>query len=67
MHEKYPEIDTDYISERLNEMVPNLIKYGTNVVGNVIPMVFSVSVSIVKVVINILLALIISMYMIVER
>ena len=67
LHEKYPEIDTDYISERLNEMVPNLIKYGTNVVGNVIPMVFSVSVSIVKVVINILLALIISMYMIVER
>lgn len=67
LHKKYPEIDTDYISERLNEMVPNLIKYGTNVVGNVIPMVFSVSVSIVKVVINILLALIISMYMIVER
>ena len=67
LHDKYPEIDTDYISERLNEMVPNLIKYGTNVVGNVIPMVFSVSVSIVKVVINILLALIISVYMIVER
>ena len=40
LHKKYPEIDTDYISERLNEMVPNLIKYGTNVVGNVIPMVF---------------------------
>lgn len=67
LHDKYPDIDTDYISERLNEMVPNLIKYGTNVVGNVIPMVFSVSVSIVKVVINILLALIISVYMIVER
>lgn len=67
LHEKYPEIDTDFLSNKLNEMVPNLIKYGTNVVGNVIPMVFSVSVSIVKVLINILLALIISVYMIVER
>ena len=67
LHEKYPDIDTEFVSEKLNEMVPNLIKYGTNVVGNVIPMVFSVSVSIVKVMINILLALIISVYMIVER
>ena len=65
LHEKYPEIDTDFVSEKLNEMVPNLIKYGTNIVGNVIPMVFSNSVSIVKVMINILLALIISVYMIV--
>ena len=53
LHEKYPEIDTDFVSEKLNEMVPNLIKYGTNIVGNVIPMVFSISVSIVKVMINI--------------
>ena len=67
LHEKYPEIDTDFVSEKLNEMVPNLIKYGTNIVGNVIPMVFSISVSIVKVMINILLALIISVYMIVGR
>ena len=33
LHEKYPEIDTDFVSEKLNEMVPNLIKYGTNTDG----------------------------------
>ncbi len=64
IQDTYPDIDTKWITEKLNEFVPNMVKYGTNLVGNIIPMVFSLSVSIVRTLINLLLALIISVYMI---
>ena len=64
LQHKYPEINVNVITDRLNEMVPDIVDYGTDIVGHVVPMVFSVSVSIVRGVINLLLALFISIYMI---
>lgn len=64
LHKEYPQIDVNLITNKLNEMIPDIVDYGTNLVGNVIPMIFSVSISIVRSVVNILLALIISVYMI---
>lgn len=64
LHQKYPAINVNIITDRLNEMVPDIVDYGTNIVGNVVPMIFSVSVSIVRGIINMLLALFISIYMI---
>lgn len=64
---KHPEIDMDIADEQITNIVPNLVKYGTNVVGSLIPMVYSVSVSIVKLIINILLGIVISMYMIYSK
>lgn len=66
-HRRYPEIDTNALAEKLDDAVPQMITYGKDIVGNVVPMVFSFSVSIVKLVINILLGLIISIYVIVEK
>lgn len=66
-HKQYPEIDTDILTEKLDDAVPQMITYGKDIVGNVVPMVFSLSVSIVRLVINILLGLIISVYLIVEK
>ncbi len=64
LHQKYPAIDVNIVTDRLNEMVPDIVDYGTNIVGNIVPMIFSVSVSIVRGLVNILLALFISVYMI---
>ncbi len=64
LHQKYPAIDINVVTDRLNEMVPDIVDYGTNIVGNVVPMIFSVSVSIVRGLVNMLLALFISIYMI---
>ena len=47
LHRNYPSIDVNVITERLNDMVPDIVDYGTNIVSNVVPMIFSVSVSIV--------------------
>lgn len=64
LQERYPEIDLEGVTERLNEMVPDLVNFGTNIVGSVLPMLYSLSVSVVRVVINGLLAIMISIYMI---
>lgn len=60
----YPNLDLDFLIEKLNEMVPDLVNFGTNVMGNVIPLVYSLSISLVRLVINIILAVMISVYMI---
>lgn len=64
---KYPEIDIDIANEQIANFVPNLVEYGTNVVGSLIPMVYSVSVSIIKLIINVILGIVISMYMIYSK
>lgn len=64
---KYPEIDFKAANDQLAKMVPNLIDYGTNLMSNVIPMVYSFSVSIVKLAINLLLGIFISIYMIYSK
>lgn len=64
IHKEYPQIDVSKITDKLNEMVPDMVDYGTNIVSNIVPMIFSVSVSIVRSFINVIFALIISIYMI---
>lgn len=67
LQQKYPDIDTKMISDKLQEMVPDLVGFGTNFVGSAVPMIFSWSVSLVKVLINVLLAIMISVYMIASK
>lgn len=67
LHDQYPMIDVNKITDRLNEMVPDIVDYGTNIVSNIVPMIFSVSVSIVRTFINVIFALIISVYMIYSK
>lgn len=67
LQKKYPDIDFELVSEQFGKAVPNLISYGTNLMGNLIPVVYSVSMSILKTAINIILGLIISIYMIYSK
>lgn len=67
VQERYPDLDMELINKQLQSIVPNLIDLGTNLVGNVIPMLYSVSVSIVKWLINLLLGIVISVYMIYSK
>lgn len=60
----YPDLNLNYLTDKLNEMVPDLVNFGTDIVGNVIPLVYSFSVSLVRIVINIILSVMISVYMI---
>ena len=61
---KYPDLDMNFITQKLNDMVPELVNFGTNMVGNIVPLLFNVSVSLVRGAINAILAVMISVYMI---
>lgn len=67
LQKRYPEFDWSLVGNQLTGIMPNLVNYGTNLVGNLIPMVYSFSVSIVKLATNLILGLIISVYMIYSK
>lgn len=67
LEKQFPSINWKDFNEQLASTIPNLLEYGTNLIGDLVPMVYSFSVSIVKMVINILLGLFISIYMIYSK
>ena len=64
---KFPNIDFAIIEAKIQESLPQFITYGTNMIKDLVPMVFTVSVYIVKAVINLLLAVVISVYMLSDK
>ena len=67
LEKQFPAINWDDFNKQLASAVPNLVAYGTNVVSSIVPMVYSFSVSIVKLAINLVLGLFISIYMIYSK
>lgn len=67
LHKQFPNFDWNDFNRQLASALPNLVEYGTNLVRNVVPMVYSFSVSVVKLVINLILGVMISIYMIYSK
>jgi len=67
LQRRYPDIDLNFVYDKLDEIMPNLINYGTNLMGSVLPLVYSLSVSIVRMAVNLLLGIMISIYMIYSK
>lgn len=64
LEKNYPDVNFEWLLAKLDGLVPDLVDFGTNLVGDVIPWVYSLSMSLVSLVINILLSIMISVYMI---
>lgn len=64
---KFPDIDLNQLNDQLSGAFPNLAEFGTGAMGSVVNFVYSWSVSIVKTMINILLGIFISIYMIFSK
>lgn len=64
LQERYPDLDMTALVERLQNMVPDLVNFGTNIVGNGLVIIYSFSISVARMLINVLLAIMISVYMI---
>lgn len=64
LQDRYPDLDMTALVQKLQNMVPDLVNFGTNIVGNGLVMIYSLSISVVRMVINVLLAIMISVYMI---
>lgn len=60
---KFPGVKFDTIGDKINEYIPHVFTYSTNLITNLL----SISVSIVKTFINIVLAIVISCYMLADK
>lgn len=68
INQRFPDVfDMDDILGKVKEFLPQIASYGTNLVSNVFPMLYQLSVGIVRFTLNILLAIIISVYMLSDK
>lgn len=68
VNQMFPDVlDMDDIMGKVNDFLPQIASYGTNLVTNVFPMLYKFSVGIVKFALNTLLAVIISIYMLSDK
>lgn len=67
LEEKFPGLNMDYLEKKLEEMWPTIVTTMTDLTKNVVPKLLGVTVSIAKLVINIFLAIAISLYMLFDK
>lgn len=63
----YPDIDFEYINGLLNESLPNFADTIKNFATNAIPFIYTTSVSVIRWVLNIVIAIIVSIYMLSDK
>lgn len=65
--EEHPDFDYDIINDFFNSITPQLMEFSKNIVTNVVPMIFTTSISVVKGLLNVLIAFIVSVYMVSDK
>lgn len=63
----HPDFDYDIVNEFLNNITPQLMEFSKRVVTDVVPMIFTTSISVVKGLLNVLIAFIVSVYMVSDK
>ena len=64
---RFPTFDFHWVEEKLQESMPEIISFGTNIVANIIPKILDLSISIARLAINLLLSIAISIYMLYDK
>lgn len=67
IYEKYPDLNFESVIRYIENMIPDLLIQGTQLLSNMIPKLYMFSVSLIKMFVNILLSIVISCYMILDK
>ena len=67
LEKHYPGFDFAFLDQALDQFFPSIVNYLSNILTNTIPMLYSASVSVVKWIFNILIALVVSCYILADR
>ncbi len=67
LQEYFPEVDFDFIADKIEEMWPTLLAEITNLTKDLVPKVIGMTVSVAKLTINIFLSIAISIYMLFDK
>lgn len=63
----YPNIDFEYINKILDQALPNLVETLQNLATNAIPFIYTTSMYVIKWLLNIVIAIIVSIYMLSDK
>ena len=63
----HPDFDYDIVNEFLNNITPQLMEFSKRIVTDVVPVIFTTSISVVKGLLNVLIAFIVSVYMVSDK
>lgn len=67
LSERYPDIDFNYIQQIVNEALPDAIDYVQALMTDIVPIIYSASMSIINWIVNIILAFVISCYLMTDK
>lgn len=67
LEERFPSLDTEVLRQTINNAIPNFINYVKDFATNMIPALYSISMSIFKWVLNLFIAVIVSIYMLADK
>lgn len=67
VEKRHPDLDLQIVLDQISALEPRLIEYGTNLMTNAVPFILNISVSIVRLLINILLSIVISCYLMSDK
>lgn len=67
IEERFPGIDMEVLRNTINDAIPNFINYAKDLATNMIPALYTVSMSIFKWVLNLVIAIIVSIYMLADK
>ena len=67
LENRYPDMDFAYINQLLQEMGPDLIRTARDFATNALPKLYEASMSVISWLINLLISLIVSIYMLTEK
>ncbi|GAA4653280.1 AI-2E family transporter [Anaerocolumna aminovalerica] len=67
IYEKYPDLNLESVVQYVENMIPDLFIQGTQLLSSMIPKLYLFSVSLIKMFVNILLSIVISCYLILDK
>lgn len=67
IEERFPYIDMEVLRNTINNAIPNFISYVKDLATNMLPALYTVSLSIFKWVLNLIIAIIVSIYMLTDK
>lgn len=67
LEEHFPNLDVEVIRKAINDAIPNFITYLKDFATNLVPALYTVSVSILQWILNVVIAIIVSIYMLSDK
>lgn len=67
LHERFPSLDISAIQDAVDNLLPSLLNYIRDFASNIVPTLYSLSMSIMQLLLNLVIALIVSIYILLDK